>query len=563
MLNFNILRTFCNNLAKYFEAEPSDCCKVLQRLAREALNPETLHIQAVDRYMDEFAFISTPKTLMRISVWPTYEPVVGTYDDRKEFLIKCWDAQGKPKPTMPPIYTPQLVSDGGVRCWWKTLEDSKPTEVPFQSIPQKISESKHFQRVLTIVQSKSGDYCLYHDQTDPTTESNWVYYIIMIDPTVSPEAADQGYIGQTTNTLLTRIKQHTRPEDMIIHYNLALLSQFLQQRGEDLSDYVAVFALGTTMEKELCRKMEGKLIRESLEGFSVADMKYGMNCKQGSAANKQHNEQDIQSEGPNWFKSTGKLQVKREAEIGSETSHGEFSEERHRDMMSAKIRHGEKRQISEIRRISGMRQISEIKNQEMKMRHDEDSETRQGEDTDMRHTGESGVRYGDSAARYGQDGQESEMGNEEDSEMQDSETRYEEDSHEEVAGIRKIQYGDSEARHGEDVEMMQCLEMRNGESGCGEDSEMRNGEDSETGNGQDSETGNGEDSETGYEEDSETGNGEDSEMEDSNGGMRNCSEKGHREDSEMEKISAEEKMKELLMEELARQQRMIQKRNEE
>ena len=47
---------------------------------------------------------------------------------------------------------------------------------------------------------------------------------------------------------------------------------------------MAVFALGTTKEKISCKKIEGKLIRESLDGFSVADMKYGMNCKQSSTA---------------------------------------------------------------------------------------------------------------------------------------------------------------------------------------------------------------------------------------------------------------------------------------
>lgn len=106
------------------------------------------------------------------------------------------------------------------------------------------------------------------------------------DPTVYPEAADQGYIGRTSQSLEARTKQHARSgENMIIHYNLALISQFAHQREEDLSEYVAVFALGTTHDSKevkgskLCKEVEARLIRESLEDCSVTNMKFGMNSK--------------------------------------------------------------------------------------------------------------------------------------------------------------------------------------------------------------------------------------------------------------------------------------------
>ena len=128
----------------------------------------------------------------------------------------------------------------------------------------------------------SEKYCLYPDETDPSKKSNWVYYIVMFDPTVSPEAADQGYIGETTRSLEERWKEHvgSKGGHSLVHYNLTLVNQYAQHRGEKLSDYVAVFALGST-SKEIRKDVEGMLIRESLDGdFSVTNMKYGMNNKE-------------------------------------------------------------------------------------------------------------------------------------------------------------------------------------------------------------------------------------------------------------------------------------------
>ena len=147
-----------------------------------------------------------------------------------------------------------------------------------------------FKWVKEIVQN--GSYALNHYETDPTRKSNWLYYCVMFDPTVSPEAADQGYIGKTTRGLVTRWKEHARPkgkrDDMLIHYNLALVSKYARQRREDLSEYVAVFALGTTTDESALAKTEGRLRRKSFsDGFGVTNMKYGMNCKQSSAKQQQ------------------------------------------------------------------------------------------------------------------------------------------------------------------------------------------------------------------------------------------------------------------------------------
>ena len=271
ILNWNILCTFCRNLIRHSKVKPSYCGKILWSLART---------QAAGYYIRESSQ-RTVQTFMRNSIFPLHEPVVGSYDNRKAALFKRWEAFKRPKCIMPPIYTP-LVHSGDVVGFQKTTKD----KVTFKSLPQKIASSRHFERVKDIVQSEN--YALNHDERDPTMQSNWLYYCVMFDPTVSPEAADQGYIGATNRDLVTRWKEHTGPkgkhDEMLIHYNLALVSQYARQRGEDISKYVAVFALGTTTDESALRATEGELIRESFRGgFGVTNMQYGMNSKQSSA----------------------------------------------------------------------------------------------------------------------------------------------------------------------------------------------------------------------------------------------------------------------------------------
>ena len=263
ILNFNILRTFCNNVMKYFELEPCQCCVLLQQLLQEAVHPRAGRIQAAHWYIPERGE-KTLQEFTRISIWPLHEPVVTSYGDRKKALLERWKDNGKPKSDTLTIYIPPTTKIG---------------EVSFEE--SEVAKREHFKRVMKII--KNEKHCLRHDETNPSEESNWVYYIVVFDPTVSPEAADQGYIGMTTKPLKKRMKQHARGKAMIIHYNLALISQYAQQRGEDLTKYVAVFALGTTRDRTSCRDVEGKLIRdETLEGCSVTNMKYGMNSKQGA-----------------------------------------------------------------------------------------------------------------------------------------------------------------------------------------------------------------------------------------------------------------------------------------
>ena len=272
---------------RYSEANVSDCGTLLQRLAREAFNCKATCIQAAD-YYPYISYQSTTQTLTRISIWPLHEPVVSSYDDRKVALIQRWEAANYPKCIVPPIYTPWEQEDSGeVISFQKTTEDKRTKVAKLDSIPHKITSSRHFRRLVRILQSGK-----YHNETDPTRDSNWLYYCVMFDPTVSPEAADQGYIGKTKRDLVTRWKEHTGPkgerDEMLLHYNLALVSEYARQRGEDLSEYVAVFALGTTTDESALPKTEGKLIRKSFsDGFGVTNMKYGMNCKQSSVKQQQ------------------------------------------------------------------------------------------------------------------------------------------------------------------------------------------------------------------------------------------------------------------------------------
>ena len=232
-------------------------------------------IQAAHRYED-LPYKGVPQTLTRISVWPLHEPVLSSYDDRKEALSKRCEVHKGPKSDVPEIIIYSLRCPG--EDPWHTQEG--------RPVPTKLRDSRHFKRVMDIVQTKREEYGLCHDETDPSKKSNWIYYCVMLDPTVSPEAADQGYIGETERSLVERWKEHVgskgKHDDSLVHYNLTLVNQYAQQRGEQLSDYVAVFALGST-SKETRKDVEGKLIRESLEeGFSVTNMKYGMNGKQGA-----------------------------------------------------------------------------------------------------------------------------------------------------------------------------------------------------------------------------------------------------------------------------------------
>ena len=273
ILNFNILHTFCNNVMKFFKVGPLQSGLLLHKLTREAFDSEALCIQAVEWYnCKEFPYKGVPEILTRISVWPLHEPVLSSYDDRKEALFKRCKAHKDLKSDVPENYTIRCSGHGEVT--WHNQRD--------EPLPTAFHKSRHFQRVMNIVQNKRN-YGLYPAETDPSKESNWVYYIVMLDPTVSPVAADQGYIGETSQSLVERMKQHARGKAMIIHHNLALISQYAQQRGENLSKYAAVFALGTTPDSKSREDVEGKLIRESLEGnFSVTNMKYGMNDKQGA-----------------------------------------------------------------------------------------------------------------------------------------------------------------------------------------------------------------------------------------------------------------------------------------
>ena len=280
-------------MKKYFELEPCQCCDLLQRITEEALDPEGMCTQAVDKYILDWykgqllPSADRPQTLTRISIWPLHEPVLSSYSSRCEALVKRCEAnkaesqdQGETKSVTPPIYIPLFTTENEV-IFLHGCEDSTKKLLKSESFPQTITDSPHFDRVMNIVSSE--DYCLYPAETDPSEKSNWVYYIVMFDPTVSPEAANQGYIGRTSQSLEARMNQHARrSEDMIIHYNLALISQYAQQRGEDLSKYVAVFALGTTCDCNSCKVLEGVLIRELLEGCSVTNMKYGMNNKQSA-----------------------------------------------------------------------------------------------------------------------------------------------------------------------------------------------------------------------------------------------------------------------------------------
>ena len=323
VLNVNILRTFCHNLVRYYKVNPSDCGTILWRLVQEAFDPEVTCIQAADCYLhipyqsriqtltrisfwpqhepvvssDCYPYISyqsrmQTQTLTRISIWPLHEPVVSSYDDRKVALIQRWEDAECPKSIMPPIYTPLVQEDSGeVISFLKTTGDKGTQEVKRDSIPHNITGSRHFARVKGIVRSEK--YHLNHCLLDPTRKSNWLYYCVMFDPTVSTEAADQGYIGKTRRDPVTRWKEHVRLKDKsVIEYNLALVSEYARLRGEDLSEYVAVFALGTTAASSTLGTVKGELIRETSEGsFTVGNMKYGMNDKR--AAQSDHKDRNF------------------------------------------------------------------------------------------------------------------------------------------------------------------------------------------------------------------------------------------------------------------------------
>ena len=323
-------------MKKYFELEPRQCRDLLQKVTDEALEPEAVCTQAVHKYIPHWykgqllPSEDRPQTLTRISIWPLHEPVLSSYSSRCEALVRRCEAnrtesqdQGKTISATPPIYIPLYTTENEV-IFLHGCEDSTKKLLKTESFPQNITDSPHFQRVMNIVRSE--DYCLYPAETDTSEKSKWVYYCVMFDPTVSPEAADQGYIGMAISPMKRWI-EHTGPkgehDQMLVHYNLTLLDQYVQQRGEDLSDYVAMFVLGNTNE-EICRDVEGMLIRESFDqDFSVTNMKYGMN--HGSA--KQPNQTKIEEQCAACSIKRQGLQAKHEeefAEMVKEVSNTEY-----------------------------------------------------------------------------------------------------------------------------------------------------------------------------------------------------------------------------------------------
>ena len=111
ILDYNILRTFYNNVMKYFELEPSQCCDLLRRLLQEAVHPRPGRIQAAHWYIGAHGE-KTLQKFTRISIWPLHEPLVSSYGDRKEALSKRLKDNDKPKSDIPPIYIPHITRRG-------------------------------------------------------------------------------------------------------------------------------------------------------------------------------------------------------------------------------------------------------------------------------------------------------------------------------------------------------------------------------------------------------------------------------------------------------------------
>ena len=165
ILNFNILHTFCNIVMTIFKVGSLHSGKLLDKLTQEAFDPEALCIQAVEWYnCKEFPYKGVPERLTRISVWPLHEPVLSSYDDRKDALSKRCKAHKGPKSDVPEIYTLRCSGHGEVTCHNQRDEP----------LPTAFHKSRHFQRVMNIVQKKRN-YGLYPAETDPSKESNWVY----------------------------------------------------------------------------------------------------------------------------------------------------------------------------------------------------------------------------------------------------------------------------------------------------------------------------------------------------------------------------------------------------
>lgn len=324
VIDYNVLTTLYLNLYihlcrhKSREAAEIIATEILTTLVDEAVDENHSYVRSVKTFFSQISMDHQPQ-LRRQFKWPVPIPILSCpYDSRRHEVVtritnqiaQC-SSDDQHRVILPPIYIP-VTTDGGknyiflqyfqekvrLNCRWQMSQKVSEKEMPVH-----LQNSRHFKRVQKLLRENPH---LYNTEVKPSRASNWIYYLIMHDPMAHPDYRDQGYIGETKTGLSTRWTQHQKkalsainkidnlPSDIsLVDCNLALLHINLLLRGETISDYAAIVALGSIpppetvpgCEVSLREAIEGQLVLEEFiasDGVRVcaADMKWGMNDKQ-------------------------------------------------------------------------------------------------------------------------------------------------------------------------------------------------------------------------------------------------------------------------------------------
>ena len=315
VIDYNIMTTLYLNLyihlCQYVTRQ--EAAKVaretLTTLVDEAAEQNHNCMRSAKRFFSQVSIDQQPQ-LRRQFKWPVRIPSLSCpYDSRKHEAITHMANQMMQCPTvdhhrvlLPPIYIPVSTDGGANYVFLQYFQEKVQKIISENEMPVHIQNSKHFERVQKLLRENSH---LYTTEVNPSRASNWIYYLIMHDPMAHPDYRDLGYIGETKNRLTTGCQNRQdsvleairKNADLPSHItlvdcNLALLNINLQLRGENMSDYAAIVALGSLpppekvpgIEVSLREAIKGQLVLENFvtrDGIQicVVDMQWGMNDK--------------------------------------------------------------------------------------------------------------------------------------------------------------------------------------------------------------------------------------------------------------------------------------------
>ena len=186
------------------------------------------------------------KTILKQKLARQFADEKATYRERKSLLGNYLN---------PPMYA-YTQTAGNFKKWEHKVSDEGKNKVwketalvSKEELPKRISESKHFERILKITENRLLTPC------EPTS-TNALYYVILNLPGVDKEHNDQGYIGKVTKKHKISGRWRLHDGHSLIDQNLDLLQNYCEATDEELLDYAAIFLLGLAAESSTVDKLE-------------------------------------------------------------------------------------------------------------------------------------------------------------------------------------------------------------------------------------------------------------------------------------------------------------------